>query len=78
MKKLLSITAILWCILCVWSCRESDKETSYPNLENFKKNQEPDRSQILAGDSLKAPGINDPDPPIKDGQDWRMGNGNKK
>lgn len=76
MKKPLSITAILWCILWIHSCREPEGEAiSDPSIETSVINQRTHRDQSQNTDSLKAASINDPDPPIKDGQDWRMGYG---
>lgn len=75
MKKLISTITILVCISLVYSCREFEEAVSYPNTENLNilnNKQRADSSQVKSNDSLKAPVIGETDPPIKDGQDWKI------
>ena len=75
MKKFISIATILLMTLSVYSCRETEELINNPEMEivaaigGFQKEIE---------DSLKIPEDNEPDPPIRDGQDWRIGFNKKK
>jgi|GEM_PF-519176 len=78
MKKFISIAAILLMTFSVYSCREAEEPIS--NLEMGNSNDPVGRSNFHkeSEDSLQTLEDNDPDPPIRDGQDWRMGSDKEK
>ena len=75
MKKFISIATILLMTLGIYSCRETEELINNPEMEivaatgGFQKKIE---------DSIKILEDNEPDPPIRDGQDWRIGFNKKK
>ncbi|SHK85221.1 hypothetical protein [Chryseobacterium polytrichastri] len=74
MKKFISITTLLLCTLSLSSCRESDETitaSETPNL-TIKQETKNEGENLKNGDSLKIPDSNEIDPPIKDGQDWKL------
>lgn len=71
MKKFISITTILLCLLCIYSCKESEDAVIYPDIPSLNKKQKTESTAFKDKDSLKVPD-NEKDPPIKDGQDWKL------
>ncbi|REC61319.1 hypothetical protein DRF65_16525 [Chryseobacterium pennae] len=71
MKKFISITTILLCLLCIYSCRESEDAVIYPDIQSLNKKQKTESTAFKNKDSLNVPD-NEKDPPIKDGHDWKV------
>ncbi|QOW09913.1 hypothetical protein Q73A0000_05830 [Kaistella flava (ex Peng et al. 2021)] len=69
MKKLISYSAILLFTLGVYSCRESEEVIRPTFSENLLEAYVIYPIHSAAKDTVK-----NPNPPIKDGQDWRVVN----
>lgn len=72
MKKLISYSAISLFTLSVYSCRGSEEAIGLPHSENL---QEAHIMYPIYGETQDT--VRDPDPPIRDGQDWRIRNTKK-
>lgn len=78
MKKFISIATILLMTLSVYSCRETEELINNPEMDIVNDLAASGSFQKEIEDSLKIPDDNEPDPPIRDGQDWRIGFNKKK
>lgn len=72
MTKFISFITILLCALCMYSCRESEEVIAYPEPPGLHQKPVTENENAKTADSLKVPDNHETDPPIKDGQDWRL------
>lgn len=70
MKKFISLITILLCVLCIYSCRESEEMISYPDIPNLHRMQKTENAVCKDLDSLQL--SQEDDPPIRDGHDWKI------
>lgn len=78
MEKHIPLLILTLGLLSLQSCREQDFFETEATKENLKTSSEVNRRKDSTSlntefnDPILSLIVNDPDPPVKDGQDWKM------